>query len=379
MSLGAAALTTLLAREGRAATAGDAGGAVANSASRGVVNPLHLPQRAKRVIFLCMAGGPSHLETFDEKPRLAELSGQPMPDSYTKGQPIAQLQGKKLVCWGPQAKYTRHGQSGQLISDHLPNIAGIADDICIVRSLKTAQINHDPAHTFMNTGTIISGRPSMGAWVNYGLGSECDDLPGFVVLASHVGRSGQPISSRQWDSGFLPSRFQGVMFNSVGDAVHYVSNPPGVDRQRQGDVIDAVVELNRMREGELQDPDITTRIAQYELAFRMQMSVPELVDISGEPQHILDSYGVAGADGSFAYNCLLARRMAERGGPVHSCLPSRLGPSRFHSQVHEGQLRVGRQTNRRTHQRPQTARHARRHASHLGRRIWPHADGAEYW
>jgi hypothetical protein len=180
--------------------------------------------------------------------------------------------------------------------------------------MQTEQINHDPAHTFMNTGTSISGRPSMGSWVTYGLGSECADLPGFIVLVSRAGtRSPQPVSSRQWHSGFLPSRFQGVQFHSTGDPVHYVSNPPGVDRERQHDVITAINRLNRLREAEVRNPEIGTRIAQYELAFRMQMSVPGLVDISEEPQHVLESYGVKGADGSFAYNCLLARRLAERG------------------------------------------------------------------
>jgi hypothetical protein len=166
----------------------------------------------------------------------------------------------------------------------------------------------------MNTGTAISGRPSMGAWVNYGLGTECDDLPGFVVLTSRAGsRSPQPISSRQWHSGFLPGKFQGVPFHSTGDPIHYVSNPPGVNRSRQNDVITAINDLNRMRDAVERNPDIETRVAQYELAYRMQMSVPELVDISSEPKHVLDMYGVSGPDGSFAYNCLLARRLAERG------------------------------------------------------------------
>jgi hypothetical protein len=180
--------------------------------------------------------------------------------------------------------------------------------------MQTEQINHDPAHTFMNTGTSISGRPSMGSWVTYGLGSECDDLPGFVVLTSRAGtRSPQPVSSRQWHSGFLPSRFQGVPMHSHGDPVHYVSNPPGVDRSRQDDVVATINELNRHRDATEHNPEIATRIAQYELAFRMQMSVPKLVDISDEPQNVLDMYGVAGPDGSFGYNCLLARRLAERG------------------------------------------------------------------
>jgi hypothetical protein len=270
--------------------------------------------RAKRVIFLCMAGGPSQFETFDEKPQLAAMHGQPMPASFTAGQPIAQLQGKELRCLRPLVKFRRYGQSGQNISDLLPFTSQIADDICIIRSMQTEQINHDPAQTFLNSGTSISGRPSMGAWVTYGLGSENADLPGFVVMRSLADtRPPQPISSRQWHSGFLPSKFQGVPLQSTGDPVHYVGNPAGVDRRRQQDVVDVINELNRTRNAFDQNPDVTARIAQYELAFRMQASVPELVDISDEPQHVLDLYGVKGPDGSFAYNCLLARRMAERG------------------------------------------------------------------
>ena len=273
----------------------------------------HHAAKAKRVIFLCMAGGPSHLETFDHKPELAKLDGQPMPESFTKGQPIAQLQNQKLNCLGPLFPFRRHGQSGQQISDVLPGIAGIADDIAIVRSMHTDQINHDPAHTVMNTGTSISGRPSMGAWVTYGLGSMSDDLPGFVVLTSEGGRNPQPISSRQWGAGFLPSRHQGVQFFSQGDPVHYVRSAPGVNRAQQRRLVDTVGRLNRLRNEQVANPEIDTRIAQYELAFRMQTSVPELMDFSGEPRHVLDAYGVDGMDGSFAANCLLARRLAERG------------------------------------------------------------------
>jgi hypothetical protein len=200
--------------------------------------PHFAPQSAKRVIFLCMAGGPSHFETFDPKPKLAEMHGQAMPESFTTGQPIAQLQGQSLTCQAPLFKFQRFGQSGQEISEVLPHIGGVADDICIVRSLHTDQINHDPAHTVMNTGTSISGRPSMGSWITYGLGSEAADLPGFVVLTSTSkdGRNPQPIATRQWHSGFLPSRHQGVAFHSHGDAVHYLGNPPGVSMQdQQGD------------------------------------------------------------------------------------------------------------------------------------------------
>lgn len=269
--------------------------------------------RAKRVIFLCMAGGPSHLETFDEKPQLAALDGEPMPESFTRGMPIAQLQGKELRCMGPRTTFNRHGKSGQVISAFLPHISSVADDIAIVRSMVTEQINHDPAHTFMNTGSIIPQRPSMGSWVNYGLGNLSENLPGFVVLSSVGGRNPQPIASRQWSSGFLPSRLGGVQFHSAGDPVHYVNNPPGVSRDRQEHLITAVGDLDRLRRETTHDPEIDSRIAQYELAFGMQMAIPELMDISDESPETLAMYGAKPGDGTFASNCLLARRLAERG------------------------------------------------------------------
>ena len=281
--------------------------------SSGAAQPRHLAPRAKRVIHLCMAGGPSHLETWDYKPKLAEMNGQPMPASITAGQPIAQLQGKELVCLAPQHAFQRVGQSGQHMSVIFPHIAKIADDICIVRSLVTEQINHDPAQTFMNTGTAISGRPSMGSWVLYGLGSESQNLPGFVVMVSVGGGQGQPIASRQWHSGFLPSRFQGVQFHSKGDPVHYVRNPAGVSDSGQAAVLQATNRIQQLSQHWLDDPEIQTRIAQYEMAFEMQRSVPELLDLSDEPASILEMYGAAPGDGSFAANCLLARRLAERG------------------------------------------------------------------
>lgn len=284
-----------------------------SDAWRGVVSPRHVAPRAKRVIHLVMSGGPSHLETFDYKPRLGELNGQPMPESFTKGQPIAQLQGAELKCLAPQHQFVRCGKSGQEISEILPHIASIADEICIIRSMQTEQINHDPANTFMNTGTSISGRPSMGSWVLYGLGCETENLPGFVVLTSAGGGQNQPIAARQWHSGFLPSKFQGVKLHSVGDPVNYVNNPPGVTLDRQRDVVDTIEKLNSYRQDSVDDPEIATRISQYEMAFRMQSSVPDLVDFSDEPQHILDLYGTRGGDGTFASNCLLARRLAERG------------------------------------------------------------------
>jgi hypothetical protein len=281
----------------------------------GVIQPLHHAAKAKRIIYLCMAGGPSHLETFDYKPKLAEMHGQPMPESFTKGKPIAQLQGQKqLKCFGPQHKFQRFGKSGQHISGIFPHVGSVADDICIVNSLVTEAINHDPAHIVMNTGTSIPGRPSMGSWINYGLGSDCDNLPGFIVLTS-TGRSGQqqPIASRQWSAGFLPSRFQGVHFRNKGEAVLYVTNPGGVTPDRQRDVVDAVQELDGLSNRVVDDPEVATVITQYEMAFAMQASVPELMDISKEPKRTLELYGATPGDGTFASNCLLARRLAERG------------------------------------------------------------------
>jgi hypothetical protein len=282
--------------------------------THGVINPLHFPPKAKRVIFLYQAGGPSHLETFDHKPKLAELHGKGMPESFTKGQQIAQLQGKPLICFGPQHGFKRFGKNGLEICELFPKIGSIADDICIVRSMWTEQINHDPAHTIMNTGSILAGRPSMGSWALYGLGAETQDLPGFVVLLS-AGRGGQmqPIAARQWSAGLLPSRFQGVKLNSIGDAVLHIKNPNGMNATMQRDSIDAINALNRAQYSTLKDPEILTRVAQYEMAFKMQSSVPDLVDMSKEPQKVLDMYGAHPGDGSFASNCLLARRLAERG------------------------------------------------------------------
>jgi hypothetical protein len=261
-----------------------------------------------------MAGGPSHLECLDWKPELKKLDGQPFPESFTKGQQLAQLQNAVLKARGPFTNFQKHGKSGQEISDIFPQIASIADDICIVRSLHTEQINHDPAHAFMNTGSIVKGRPSMGSWLLYGLGAETDSLPGFVVLTS-AGKSGlQPVSARQWSSGFLPSKFQGIQLQSKGDAVHYVGNPEGVCQSTQRQVVEEINRLNGFLAEDKIDPEIQTRISQYEMAFRMQSSVPELTNFASEPKEMLEMYGVKEpGDGSFASNCLLARRLAERG------------------------------------------------------------------
>jgi hypothetical protein len=302
VGLGSVALGALLARDLRGA-----------EAYRGLAGVPHHQAKAKRVIFLYMSGGPSHLETFDYKPQLDKLDGQPMPESFTKNQPIAQLQGATLKVQGHLTKFNKHGRSGQWVSDFLPWHAKMADDLAIVRSMVTDQINHDPAHTMMNTGTAVSGRPSLGSWVAYGLGSESDDLPSFVVMTSFAGRNPQPISQRMWGNGFLPGRFQGVEFNSTGDPVYYLSNPKGVSGERQRDLVDAVGELDRHRNATVGNPEVETRVAQYEMAFRMQKSVPELTDISREPKEVLDLYGATPGDGSFASNCLTARRLAERG------------------------------------------------------------------
>src|SRR5579871_6746442 len=286
----------------------------ASSQSKGVVNPLDFPAKAKRVIFLYQAGGPSHLETFDYKPKLAAMNGKPMPESFTKGQQIAQLQGQNLVCFGPTHEFKQFGQSGQMLCDLFPHMGGIIDQTCVIRSMWTEQINHDPAHTFMNTGSIITGRPSMGSWVLYGLGAETDNLPGFVVLVSQ-GRGGQmqPIAARQWSAGILPSKFQGVKFNQAGDPVLYVKSPAGISNDMQLDSIQSINALNKIEAATVRDPEIETRIAQYEMAFKMQASVPGLLDIRNEPAQMLEMYGATPGDGSFASNCLLARRLAERG------------------------------------------------------------------
>jgi hypothetical protein len=285
------------------------------SAWPGVIKAFHLPPKAKRVIWFYMAGGMSHLDTFDYKPKLAEMNGQPMPESFTKGQQIAQLQGQALKCFAPQHGFRKAGTSGQEISEIFPEISSrIADRIAIVKSMHTEAINHDPAHTFMNTGAMVAGRPAAGAWAWYGLGSEAHDLPGFVVMVS-TGKFGQtqPIASRQWHSGFLPSRFQGVEFRSKGDAVHYVRPPSGITLGEQRAVLDTVTRLDGLRNDVIDDPEIAARLAQYELAFKMQTSVPELLDVSDESPETLALYGTKGGDGSFAANCLLARRLAERG------------------------------------------------------------------
>ena len=262
-----------------------------------------------------MAGGPSHLESFDDKPTLRDWDGQPFPASLTAGQQLAQLQNAELKVRGPFTRFVKCGTAGQEVSQLFPHIGRIADDICIIRSMVTDQINHDPAQAFMNSGSTLKGRPSMGSWLLYGLGAETEDLPGFVVLVSQGRRGGaQPVSARQWSSGFLPGKFQGVEFRSRGDAVNYIGNPDGVCQSTQRLVIEEVKRRNEGLAQQVWDPEIQTRIAQYELAFRMQTSVPELTDFRDESPAIIERYGIKQpGDGTFASNCLLARRLAERG------------------------------------------------------------------
>lgn len=277
-----------------------------------LMSGLHHPAKVKRVIHLCMAGGMSHLESFDYKPKLRELDGKPMPESFTKGEQLAQLQGNKLVCMGAQHDFSKSGASGLEICNIFPNIQKVADKLAVINSMYTAQINHDPAHTFMNTGSIIPGRPSMGSWALYALGNMSKNLPGFVVLTSEGGAQGQPISSKQWHNGFLPGKFQGVQFQSTGDPLQYVKNPAGVSRKSQGKVVDAVNQMNNILAQDRLDPDIATKVSQLELAYQMQEAIPELMDLKNEPKHIIDMYGCTPGDGSFASNCLLARKLIER-------------------------------------------------------------------
>ncbi len=273
--------------------------------------------KAKRIIYLFQSGAPSQMDLFDPKPELVKHRGEDLPDSIRKGQRLTTMtSGQKKFPVAPTIfKFAQHGQGGTWFSELMPKLSGIADDLCVVRSLFTEAINHDPAITFMNTGSQLAGRPSMGSWVGYGLGSENKDLPAYVVLTSFgTGRrDDQPLYDRLWSSGFLPSKHQGVKFRNTGDPVLYLSNPAGVDRDTRRETLDELSALNKQRYDALGDPEIQTRIAQYEMAFRMQASVPELTDISKEPPSVLDSYGPeVKTPGTYASNCLLARRLAER-------------------------------------------------------------------
>jgi len=278
-------------------------------------NPLapkkpHFTPRAKNVIFLFMAGGPSQLELFDPKPKLQQLDGQVIPESYVENQRFAFIK-KDARLLGTRRKFDQHGASGQTVSECLPHIASISDDIAVLKSLRTDSFNHGPAKFFLNTGSSRFGRPSMGAWITYGIGSEASDLPGFVVLQS--GPRGPRGGSPNWGSGFLPTTYQGVPFRGKGAPILNLENTAGIDVARQGEFIQAVNDFNRIRLADTSDPEIATRIAAYEMAYRMQSSAPELMDITDETQETIDLYGADPSTPSFANNCLLARRLVQRG------------------------------------------------------------------
>jgi len=275
----------------------------------------HVAPKAKRVIFLFQSGGPSQIEMFDPKPRLHAEQGQELPDSIRQGQRLTGMSGNQasLPLVGSMAKFAQHGESGQWISELLPYTAKIADDICIIRSMYTEAINHGPGVTFMQTGSQFPGRPSIGSWLSYGLGAESENLPGFVVMTTK-GQGGQPLVSRLWGSGFLPGKHDGVRLRPDKDAVLYLNSPDGVSRASRRRMLDSIQELHHMQLAKTSDPVVETRIAQYEMAFRMQASIPEVTDLSDEPEHIFEMYGPeAKTPGKFAANCLMARRLAERG------------------------------------------------------------------
>jgi uncharacterized protein DUF1501 len=301
--IGASALTALLNE--RLFAEGQAG-----DATHGATRPPHFAPRAKSVIYLFMAGAPSQVDLFDHKPKLSQYDGQNIPDEFVKGERFAFILGKPKLLGSPYT-FERHGESGAEISSLLPHTAKIADDIAIVRSVHTTQFNHAPAQIFMNTGHQIIGRPSMGSWLSYGLGSECADLPGFVVLLSG---ENQPDGGKScWGSGFLPTVYQGVEFRSQGDPVLYLTDPAGVSHEERRASLDTLRDLNRAHLKEVGDPEIETRIASYEMAYRMQSSVPELTEIGKEPESVHALYGTQPGKRSFANNCLLARRLVERG------------------------------------------------------------------
>jgi len=295
--LGAIALESLLRADARPAL------------NAGVVGTHHAP-RAKHVVFLFMGGGPSQFELFEPKPKLVELDGEPVPPSLTAGKRFAFIDNDASLM-GSSRAFRRYGESGMAFSELVPHMGGVADHLCRIRTMRTDIINHGPAKLFLNTGTQLLGRPSMGAWVTYALGSEADDLPGFVVLSS--GARGPNGGKNLWSSGFLPTRYQGVALRAGGTPVLDLRNPPGVDAARQRRFFDAVGDLNRLAHERVGDDEIRTRIAAYEMAARMQVSAPELTDLSAEPKSVLDLYGVEPGRPSFAANCLLARRMVERG------------------------------------------------------------------
>ncbi len=309
MGLGGIALAQLLGGTEAAAAAAP------NPAHGGILAATHFPPKAKRVIYLFMAGGPSQLETFDYKPLLNQRNGEDLPESVRMGQRLTGMSGNQAILplAGSIFKFQQHGKSGAWVSELLPHTAKVVDDLCIVRSMYTEAINHDPAITFMQTGSQLSGRPSIGAWLTYGLGTDNENLPSFVVLIT-PGKVDQPLYSRLWGSGFLPSEYQGVQFRSGKEPVLYLDNPAGISAQARRLMLDRLRELDEFQRQQFGDPELDAHIKQYEMAFRLQSSVPEVMDNSKEPASVFDLYGPdAKKPGTFASNCLLARRLAERG------------------------------------------------------------------
>ncbi|MBI3871035.1 MAG: DUF1501 domain-containing protein [Verrucomicrobia bacterium] len=312
--IGVAALASLL---GRGRASGARGPAAGAAPGRGLPGLPHFTAKAKRVIYLFQNGAPTHVELFDYKKRLSDLHGTPVPDGYIGGKRFSTMTGKadgKLIL-APIEHFHQHGQSGAWVSELLPYTAGIADDLCFIKSMRTDAINHAPAISLLLSGAQPPGRPTMGAWLTYGLGSEVENLPAFVVMTS-VSKGttcGQIFYDFYWGAGFLPSRFQGVKFRGSNDPVLYLKNPDGVSRQMRREMLDDIAAINELKLRSFADPEIATRIAQYEMAFKMQASVPDLTDLSKEPQSVLDLYGPSVKEpGTYAYNCLMARRLIER-------------------------------------------------------------------
>ena len=300
--LGTAALLNLLGEQSTTA---------APSATGGVLPRPHFPARAKRVIYLHMSGGPSQIETFDPKPVLTKQHGRPLPDSIRMGQRLTTMTSThKIRAAKSDHKFGRYGKCGHEMNVLFKNLSKVSDELCVVRSMYTEPINHDPAVTFLQTGSGVAGRPCIGSWLSYGLGSQNRDLPEFVVLLSS---GGQPVLSRYWHNGFLPSKHQGVQFQSKGDPVLFLSNPKGIDQKNRGQLVTDIAALNKLRFEKIGDPEIEARIDAFQLAYRMQTSVPELMDLSKESKATLDRYGAKPGASSFANNCLLARRLVERG------------------------------------------------------------------
>jgi hypothetical protein len=312
LGVGTAALASLLSEDARAGAKPSI-----SPGEPGVLAAPHHPPKAKRVIYLCTSEGPSQMDIFDYKPKMADMFDQDLPESIRMGQRLTTMtSGQPRFPIAPSKyKFQQYGQSGAWVSELMPHLAGVVDDLCIIKSMHTEAINHDPALTFLQTGSQVPGRPSFGAWIAYGLGSGNRDLPSFIVMTpSWTGRKeAQALFARLWGAGFLPSRYQGVALRSKGDPVLYLADPPGVDSAARRDMLDGLVALNQKAYESIGDPEILTRIAQYEMAYRMQSAVPELVDFSSEPKSVLDLYGPdVHTPGTFAYCALLARRLAER-------------------------------------------------------------------